>query len=152
MDSLDKKLLTALQRDASLTMDELAARVGLSRNACWRRVRRLEEEGVIARRVALLDPEKVGLGQTVFIHVRAERHDAAWLETFSRAVRELPQILGVYRTAGDTDYVIRARAPDVQGYDRLYRALIARVPLADVSASFVMEEIKDATELPLDHA
>lgn len=152
MDDCDRRLLADLQRDATLTVDQLAERAGLSRNACWRRVKRMEEDGVIRARVALVDPARLNLAQTVFILIRTSRHDAEWLEAFHAAVQGLPEVLGVYRTAGDVDYIVRARVPDVAGYDRLYRRIIARVPLSDVSASFVMEEIKDETALPLDYA
>ena len=152
MDELDKRLLRELQRDDSHTIDALAELVGLSRNACWLRMKKLEEDGVIARRVAILDPGRVGLGLAVFIAVKVERHDALWLDQFARAMREIPEVLGVYRIAGEMDYLVRARVPDVAGYDALYKKMIKRVALSDVAANFVMEEIKDLTELPLDHA
>ncbi|GMG82529.1 Lrp/AsnC family transcriptional regulator [Paralimibaculum aggregatum] len=150
MDRADGRLLTALQRDADQSLEALGEAVGLSRNACWRRIRRLEEAGVIRGRVALCDPAALGLGLSVFIAVRTERHDAEWLELFARAVREIPEILGAYRTSGDTDYVLRARVHDVTAYDRLYQRLIRRVPLKDISASFVMEELKETSALPVD--
>lgn len=149
LDTLDRKILTELQRDASLPLDALGERVGLSRNACWRRVKALEAAGVITARVALLDANLLGLGLMVFMQVRAAAHDAEWLEAFARATRAMPEILSVYRMTGDLDYLIRARVADMQGYDRLYQRLIAKVPMGDVSASFVMEEIKDTTALPL---
>lgn len=149
IDDLDRRILGALQRDAGQNLDALGAEVGLSRNAVWRRCRRLEEAGVIAGRVALLDAERLGLGLSVFIQVRTNRHDPGWLEAFARAVREMPEILGAYRMSGDLDYLIRARVRDMAAYDRLYQRLIRRVELSDVSASFVMEELKDTTALPL---
>ncbi|MDN2566436.1 Lrp/AsnC family transcriptional regulator [Aquibium sp. A9E412] len=148
IDAIDRRLLAELQRDCSLSVDQLAARVNLSRNACWRRVRRLEADGVIAARVALVDAGKLGLGQSVFILVRTSRHDPDWLARFRAAVLSFPEITGVFRMSGDLDYVLRARVADVKGYDRLYQKLIAAVPLSDVAASFVMEEIKDTTVLP----
>lgn len=150
MDHIDRKILMELQRDADIALEALGERVGLSRNACWRRVKALEAGGIILRRVALLDAEKLGLGLTVFMQIRAASHDADWLAAFSRATGALPGIQGVYRMSGDLDYLIRARVADMADYDRLYQTLIARVPMGDVSASFVMEEIKDSTELPLD--
>lgn len=141
--------MTELQRDADLPLEELGNRVGLSRNACWRRIRALDAAGVIRGRVALLDPVAVGLGLEVFIQVKAAAHDADWLEKFARATRGTPEVTGVYRMTGDLDYLIRARVSDMADYDRLYQTLIARVPMGDVSASFVMEEIKHTTELPL---
>lgn len=149
LDDTDRRILTALQNDATLSMDALSEIAHLSRNACWRRVRTMEEAGVIKRRVTLVDPDKVGLPLTVFIQVRTNSHDAQWLDRFAKAVRTMPEILGTYRMSGDLDYLIRARVADMADYDRLYRRLIARVPLSDVSASFVMEEIKDTTALPL---
>ena len=123
LDTIDRRILKELQRDADQSLESLGAAVGLSRNACWRRIRTLEDAGVIKGRVTLLDAAKLGLG--------------------------LPEIMGVYRMSGDLDYLIRARVADMAGYDRLYQALIRKVPLSDVSASFVMEEIKETTELPL---
>lgn len=152
MDDLDRRILTELQRDATLPLETLGQKVGLSRNACWRRIRALEEAGVIRARVALVDPARIGLPLTVFLQCRAGHHDAAWLEAFARAVRSLPQVQGAWRMTGDLDYLIRAQVADMADYDRLYRALIARVPMGDVSASFVMEEIRATTELPLGHA
>ena len=149
IDQTDRRILATLQRDASLGLEELGQLVGLSRNACWRRVRALEAAGVIRGRVALVDPEAVGLGLEVFIQVRAGRHDPDWLDAFARATRDIPEILGAYRMTGDLDYLIRARVADMRDYDRLYQRLIRRLDLGDVSASFVMEEIKDSTALPM---
>ena len=127
-------------------------KVNLSRNACWRRVKALEDGGVIRGRVALLDAARLNLGLTAFIAIRTSQHDQAWLDRFSAAVRDLPEIIGVYRTTGDTDYMLQAVVPDMAGYDRLYKRLIARVPLNDVSSFFVMEKVKETTALPLDYA
>ncbi len=149
MDAVDRKLLTLLQRDSSLPLDDLAEQVGLSRNACWRRVRRLQEDGVIKARVALLDPARINLKLTVFIALKTTEHSPKWLEQFSRAVRDIPEIVGVYRMSGDIDYLLHALVPDVAAYDALYKRLINRITLADVSSSFVMEEIKTTTALPL---
>lgn len=149
LDDTDRRILRALQQDAGLSLDALSERVNLSRNACWRRVKSLEASGVIRSRVALLSAEKLGLPLTVFLLLRTNRHDPDWLTAFAEATRSIPQILGVYRMTGDLDYLIRARVADVAGYDRLYQDLIDRVPLSDVSASFVMEEIKETTQLPV---
>lgn len=149
IDSIDRKILAELQVDASLSVEQLAERVHLSRNACWRRVKLLEERGVIRARVALVDAEKLGFGLSVFILVRTSRHEPEWLALFREAVTSLPEITGVYRMSGDLDYVLRARVADMKAYDRLYQRLIAKVPLSDVSASFVMEEIRDTTVLPV---
>lgn len=152
MDDFDRRILAELQRDATISLDALGQKVGLSRNACWRRIRALEGAGVIRARVTLLDPGRIGLPLTVFMQCRAAVHDAAWLDAFARAIRTLPQVQGVWRMTGDLDYLIRAQVADMADYDRLYRGLIARVPMGDVSASFVMEEIRATTELPLDQA
>ena len=150
IDDIDRALLDALQKDAGLSVDELSERVHLSRNACWRRVKRLEEEGIIRARVVLADPARLNLELTVFIAVRTARHEADWAARFGAAVQDIPEILGVYRTAGDIDYILHARVPNVAAYDRLYKKLTARIEMQDVSASFVMEEIKEVTALPLD--
>jgi Lrp/AsnC family transcriptional regulator len=152
MDSTDRKLLDILQRDAALSLDELSERVALSRNACWRRVRKLEDDGVIKGRVTLLDASRINVGLTAFIALRTTEHSAKWLEQFSKAVRDIPEIVGVYRMTGDVDYLLQAVIPDVAAYDRLYKRLIGKITLADVSSSFVMEEIKATTVLPLDYA
>jgi Lrp/AsnC family transcriptional regulator len=150
IDEIDRRILAELQRDGSLSVDQLSERVNLSRNACWRRVKRLEEDRVITGRVALVDADKLGVGLSVFVIVRTSNHDPDWLRKFREAVVSLPEITGVYRVSGDLDYVLRARVADVKAYDRLYQRLIARVPLADVSASFVMEEIKETTVVPVE--
>lgn len=150
IDTIDRRLLAELQRDATLTVDQLSERLNLSRNACWRRVKILEEKGVITGRVALVDAEKLGLGLSVFVILRTSHHDPDWLKRFRDAVTSFPEITGVYRMSGDLDYVLRARVADVKAYDRLYQRLIAKVPLDDVSASFVMEEIKDTTIVPVE--
>lgn len=149
LDDIDRRILVELQRDADRSLDALGEAVGLSRNACWRRVGALEKAGVIKGRVVLLNAAALGLGLTVFIQLRTNAHAADWLETFKGATKSMPEILGVYRMSGDLDYLIRAQVADMAGYDRLYQRLIRKVPLSDVSASFVMEEIKDTTALPL---
>jgi len=152
MDEIDRKLLNLLQRDASLSLDQLSERASLSRNACWRRVKRLEDDGVIKARVTLLDAKAINVGLTAFIALRTTEHSAKWLDQFSRAVRDIPEIVGVYRVTGDLDYLLQAVIPDVAAYDNLYKRLISKITLADVSSSFVMEEIKATTVLPLDYA
>ena len=149
IDDIDRRILSEVQRDAGQGLEALGEAVGLSRNAAWRRIRRLEESGLIRARVALLDAEKLGLGLTVVIQVRTNRHDPEWLDRFARAVREMPEILGAHRMSGDLDYLIRAKVRDMAAYDRLYQRLIRKVELSDVSASFVMEDLKDTTALPL---
>src|SRR5580704_3914094 len=152
LDAIDKRLLAELQRDATLSLDELGERVGLSRNSCWRRVTRLEETGVIKARVALLDAEAVNAKLTVFIAVRTSRHSGDWTARFRETVAQIPEIVGAFRTAGEIDYILQARIPDVAAYDALYQRLISRIDLLDVSATFVMETMKETTEIPLGYA
>lgn len=149
IDDLDRKILSELQRESDQNLDAMGERVGLSRNAVWRRIKRLEETGIVRQRVALLDASRLELGLMVFIQVRTSRHDPGWLDKFAAAMRETPEVLGAYRMSGDLDYLIRARVRDMAAYDRLYQRLIRKVDLADVSASFVMEELKDTTALPV---
>jgi Lrp/AsnC family transcriptional regulator len=149
LDDFDRKILNALQDDAALSLDQLGDAIGLSRNACWRRVKILEASGVLSKRVALVDPDKVGLGLMVFMQVRTNSHDPDWQKAFSNATNAIPGILSVYRMTGDLDYLIRARVSGMADYDRLYQQLITRLPIADIAASFVMEEIKNSTALML---
>ena len=151
IDAKDAAILRILQGDAAVSIDAIAAKVHLSRNACWRRVKKMEDEGVIRGRVVLLDPAKLNLALTAFIAVKTARHEPQWLEKFAAAVKGLPEIIAVYRTTGDTDYMLQAVVTDIAGYDRLYKRLIAKIPLTDVSSSFVMEKIKETTALPLDY-
>ena len=148
IDESDRRILRQLQRQADVGLDALGEKVGLSRNACWRRIRILEENGLIKKRVAILDADKLNLGLSVFIQIRTNQHDPDWLNNFASVIREMPEILGAYRMTGDLDYLIRARVTDVAAYDRLYQRLIKRVDISDVAASFVMEELKETTELP----
>lgn len=149
IDDIDRSILVALQQDASLSVDSLAERVNLSRNACWRRVKRLEADGVIRKRVAIVDPAAVDLPLQVFVLIRTDDHSAEWLAAFRAAVREMPEIMSAQRMSGDLDYVLKVRVCDVAAYDRFYQRLIAKVQIADVSASFVMEDVKETTALPL---
>lgn len=149
IDKIDRRILGKLQTDASLSVDQLAEHVHLSRNACWRRVKRLEADGFIKKRVALLDADKLGLGLQAIVMIRTNTHSADWLQKFRAAVREMPEITSAQRTSGDLDYILRVRVSDVSAYDHFYQRLIAKLDIADVSASFVMEELKDTTALPL---
>ena len=149
LDDIDRRILKILQDDSDQSLDAISDRVALSRNACWRRIRAMEASGVIRKRVALIDAARLGLALTVFILVRTSEHSPDWLDRFKRATREMPEIQGAYRMTGDLDYLIRAQVRDVSDYDRLYQRLIERVEIKDVAASFVMEELKDTTALPL---
>jgi Lrp/AsnC family transcriptional regulator len=148
LDNADRRLLHALQLDATLSLAELSESVNLSRSACWRRLNRLEAAGVIRARVTLLDPAALGLRLTVFIAVRTNQHNQRWAKRFRQVVEGIPGILEVYRMGGDVDYLIKAVVADMPDYDRLYQELI-EADLFDVSAGFVMEQIKATTELPL---
>ncbi len=149
LDETDRRILTLLQKDASLSVDDISATVHLSRNACWRRIKALEQAGVITARVALLDPAKVGLPLMVMVLIRTNAHDRNWMEQFQTALRSLPEVVGAYRMTGELDYVLRVRVADVPAYDAFYKRLIARISVSDISASFVMEEIKETTAVPL---
>ena len=152
MDAIDRKILSCLQEDAKLSVAEVAHRVGLSATPCWRRIKALSDHGIIRRHVALLDAEKLNVGLTVFVAVKTNRHDVEWLEEFTRAVTDIPEVLELYRMSGDIDYLLRIVVPDVTAYDRVYKRLIQRVPFSDVSSSFAMEQIKYTTALPLIYA
>ncbi|WP_115782596.1 Lrp/AsnC family transcriptional regulator [Paraburkholderia caffeinilytica] len=149
MDIIDRKLLELLQEDATMPIAELAQRVNLSQTPCWKRLQRLKETGVIRSQVALCDARKLGVGTTVFVAVRTNQHTEAWAQTFTRAVRDIPEVVEVYRMSGETDYLLRVVVSDIDDYDRVYKLLIAAVPLYDVSSSFAMEQIKYSTALPV---
>ncbi|MEC3862722.1 Lrp/AsnC family transcriptional regulator [Mesobacterium sp. TK19101] len=149
LDETDRRILNLLQRDGSLTVDQVSEQVHLSRNACWRRIRQMEAAGVIRGRVVLADPDLVGCPLEVIVMVRTSSHDEGWIQRFQSTVKAMPEVVGAYRMTGDLDYLLRVRVADVPEYDRFYKALVARVPVSDISASFVMEEIKETTALPL---
>ncbi|MDP2285041.1 MAG: Lrp/AsnC family transcriptional regulator [Pseudohongiella sp.] len=148
LDSQDRRLLELMQADAALSVADLAEKVGMSKSACWRRIQKFEENGTIRQRVTLLDPATLGLGLTVFVTIRTNQHNAAWAEKFKSVVQSVEGVLEVYRLGGQIDYLLKAVVPDMPGYDRLYQKLID-ADLFDVTASFVMEEIKATTVLPL---
>jgi Lrp/AsnC family transcriptional regulator len=149
MDKLDAKILDLLQTDAQLTAAEIADRIGLSKAPCWRRIQKLQEEGVIRARVALLDAHALNVGTTVFVTLKTGNHSEAWFEKFVRAVRDIPEVTEIHRMSGDVDYLIRIVMPDIDAYDVVYKKLIAAVEFQDVSASFALETIKSTTALPL---
>lgn len=152
LDNFDLSILRELQRDCSRSVQEIGAAVGLSQSPCWRRIRKLEEEGVLGSRVALVNPEKVGLGATIFVTVRTTQHNEAWLERFARAVGQIPEIVECHRMSGDVDYLLKIVAADIADYDRIYKKLIRGAELHDVSSSFAMESLKYSTALPLPSA
>ena len=151
MDALDRKILRLLQEDATLPVAAIAERVGLTATPCWRRIQKLEEAGIIRRRVALLDRARLNLGVTVFVAVRTNQHNMTWYERFARIVSAIDEIVGFYRMSGDVDYLLHVVVPDIAGYDAVYKRLIAEIELSDVSSSFAMEVIKETTRLPLDY-
>lgn len=152
MDRIDRKLLALLQEDCTLSIAQMAERVGLSQTPCWKRIQRLEADGVIQRRVALLSPEKLGLGLTVFVSVEAGDHTPDWLERFAAWVHTRPEVTEVHRMAGDVDYLLRVVAADIAAFDRFYKQLINAVPMKNVSSRFSMERVKFTTAYPLPEA
>ncbi len=148
MNKLDISLLQLIQKDSSLSTGELAQRIGMSKSACWRRLQKLTQEGVIQKQVAILNQEKVDLPLTVYISVRTNEHNDKWASQFHKVTHSIPGVLEVYRMSGDLDYLIKAVVNDMKGYDDLYKKLI-KANLSDVSSSFVMETMKQTTELPL---
>jgi Lrp/AsnC family transcriptional regulator len=151
MDKLDKKILEQLQKNGGLTAAELADRIGLSKAPCWRRIKRLEEEGVIKQTVALLDARALNLGTTVFVTLKTGNHSEAWFDKFVKAVGDIPEVTEIHRMSGDVDYLMRIVVPDIDAYDLVYKRLIASVEFQDVSASFALETIKYTTALPLNY-
>jgi len=150
MDSLDKKILRILQEDTTISVADIAKRVGLSTTPCWRRIQKLEEDGVIRQRVALVDPARVNAAVTVFVSIRTSSHSTEWLKRFSEIVTGFPEVVEFYRMSGEIDYLLRVVVPDIGSYDDFYKRLIARIDIRDVSSAFAMEQIKYTTELPLD--
>lgn len=149
IDETDRQILRVLQRDAATSLESLAEQLHVSVNTCWRRVRRLEENGILTARVAICDPAALGLGQTVFVAIRTRDHSAAWLEKFARTVAAIPEVVEFYRMAGDVDYLLKITVGSVAEYDRVYKSLIKKIEIADVSATFAMECLKNTTELPV---
>ncbi len=152
LDEFDLRILARLQEDASTPLAELSEAVGLSSTPCWRRVQKLESTGYIKRRVALLDRGKLSAGVTVFIAVKTARHSMEWLERFHAAVHDLPEIVDFYRMSGEIDYLLKAYVSDIAAYDALYKKLISRIDLSDVTSMFAMEELKSTTAIPLGFA
>lgn len=149
LDAIDRKILAVLQNDASLSVADIGERVGLSSTPCWKRIQRLEADGIILKRVALVEQTKIGLGLTVFVSVESGDHSEAWLQTFASAVSAMPEVMEFYRMAGDVDYMLRVVVADMQSYDTFYKKLISAVPLKNVTSRFAMEKIKSVTALPV---
>ncbi len=151
MDRLDRKILRLLQEDATLAVADIAKKVGLSTTPCWRRIQKLEEDGVIKRRVAVLDPTKINTRVTVFVSIRTSSHNPEWLRRFSEVISEFPEVVEFYRMSGAVDYLLKVVVPDIAAYDAVYKRLIAKIEISDVSSAFAMELIKYTTQLPLDY-
>lgn len=149
LDPIDVKILRSLQRDSSKSLTEIADEVGLSSSPCWKRIKRLEAEGIIRERVALLDRDLLDLGVTVFVAVKTNQHQEGWLEEFARTVSDIPEVVEFYRMSGDVDYMLKIVCKDIADYDRIYKSLIKRTTIYDVSSSFAMEQIKYTTRLPI---
>ena len=150
MDSTDRKILAILQQDASLSVADVAKRVNLSQTPCWRRIQKLSDSGIITKRVALVDPDAIGLGLTVFVEIETGDHSKEWLEGFSAAVSAMPEVMEVYRMAGDVDYMLRITVPNMGAVDAFYQRLIETVPLKNVTSRFAMERVKYTTAYPLE--
>jgi Lrp/AsnC family transcriptional regulator len=152
LDEMDIKILRMLQDDCTRPVAEIGKEVGLSTTPCWRRVQKLEEAGIIRRRVALLDSQQVNAGVTVFVSIKTDQHSHGWLEKFHSAVVDFPEVVEFYRMSGEVDYLLRVAVPDIAAYDVFYKKLIARIEIAKVSSAFAMEQIKYTTALPLQFA
>ena len=152
MDAIDRKILTLLQQDASRSVAEIGNLVGLSSTPCWKRIQRLEADGVIQGRVALVDQDLIGLGVTVFVSIETGDHSQEWLSRFAQEVGAMPEVMEFYRMAGDVDYMLRVSVSSIQDYDGFYKRLIAAIPLKNVTSRFAMERIKQTTALPIPSA
>ena len=149
MDSVDRKILNLLQADASLTVKQIAEQIPLSVTPCWKRIQKLEAQGFIRARVALLDPKKVNANVTVFVAIKTDQHTAEWIERFSRAVSDMPEVMEIYRMSGEIDYLMRVVVSSIEAYDRFYKRLVDRIELSNVTSSFAMEQMKYTTALPI---
>jgi Lrp/AsnC family transcriptional regulator len=150
LDATDRKILAILQDDASLSVADVAARVNLSQTPCWRRIQKLTDSGVITKRVALVDPDALGLGLTVFVEIETGDHSKEWLGKFAEAIKEMPEVMEIYRMAGDVDYMLRITVPNMAAVDTFYQRLISLVPLKNVTSRFAMERVKYTTAYPVE--
>ena len=149
LDEVDRRILYYLQRDASMTIKEIAEKVHLSPTPCWKRIQKMEEEGIIRARVALLDPTKVDASVTVFIAIKTDQHNSAWSEKFAFEMSSIPEIMEIYRMSGEVDYLLRVVVPDIAAFDNLYKKIIDRIALSNVTSSFAIEQMKYTTALPV---
>lgn len=150
LDLIDRKIVAELMRDATLPVSQIADKVGLSQTPCWKRIQKLQDQGVLTARVALADPGKLGFGLTIFVGIEAPDHTAEWREAFGKATRDIPQIMEVYRMAGEMDYLLRIAVPDMAEFDTLYKRLTDAVPIKNVTSHFAMERMKFTTAYPVD--
>lgn len=151
VDELDRKIVQLLQDDATLSVREIGESVGLSATPCWRRIRNLEERGVLTKRVTLVDPAKINLGVSALVFIRTNEHNKVWLQKFVDGVSGIPEIIEAYRTSGEVDYVLKVLVPDLAAFDDFYKRLIDKVELYDVRSTFILEAVKHSTSLPLDY-
>lgn len=149
MDRLDRMILSVLQEDATVPVAEIGRRVGLSTTPCWRRIQKMEEDGVIKGRVAVLDPAKINAKVTVFVFITTNQHNEDWLTRFARIISEFSEVVEFYRMSGQIDYLLKVVVPDIEAYDAFYKKLVGKIDITDVSSAFAMERIKDTTALPL---
>jgi Lrp/AsnC family transcriptional regulator len=152
LDEMDVKILSILQEDCTRPVADIGKEIGLSTTPCWRRIQKLEESGVIRKRVAVLEPEKINAGVTVFVSIKTDKHSTAWLEKFHKAVDDFPEVIEFYRMSGEVDYLLRVVVPDIRAYDEFYKKMISRIEIAKVSSAFAMEQMKYTTALPLQFA
>ena len=153
MDHFDKKILKLLQEDATISTAALSEKVGLSTTPCWRRIQILEEKGYIEKRVVLVNKKKVNLGLSVIVNIKTTQHSKDWLDNFKNSLIHIPEVVEILRLSGDTDYSLKILVPDMAEYDRVYKDIISNIDnLYDVSSSFVMEELKSTTKIPLNYA
>jgi Lrp/AsnC family transcriptional regulator len=152
IDRMDRKILDILQKDCTKPVAEIGKEIGLSTTPCWRRIQKLEESGIIQRRVALLDAKRVNVGVTVFVSISTSHHTQEWLDRFHQALMDFPEVVEFYRMSGKVDYLLRVVVPDIESYDAFYKRLITKIELSDVSSAFAMEQIKFTTALPLNYA
>lgn len=151
MDKTDRAILSILQEDATLPVADIARKVGLSTTPCWRRIQKLEEDKVIKKRIAILDPVKVNAGVTVFVSIKTDQHNEEWLKRFAEVIAQFPEVVGFYRMSGDIDYLLKVVVPDISSYDLFYKRLVSNIEIENVSSAFAMERIKDTTEMPLEY-
>lgn len=149
MDSFDRHILSLLQNDGSMSLAEISEQIGLSQTPCWRRIQQLEQNGIIRKKVALLDPEKLNVGLTVFVSLKTNEHNPEWAKTVDSFANSSAEIIEFYRLSGDTDYMMKVLVPDMKAYDEFYQKLIRQAGFSDVSSSFAMEQMKYSTEVPL---